>query len=240
MVLVSTKLDSMKGRAMENTDTLLVAMENRAFLYSFVWRLFAAPIDADALALAASEEPIEQAILLAGENTKLIDLAKRLAQAAAEADFDALSTEYTRLFEGPTKLPAPPWESVYKADGDLLFQESTLHVREAYKEAGFQAAGYPHEADDHLATELSFMSALIQGTKDAIEADDATRANAFLIAQHKFLDQHLNLWLTPFAERLNTQAPSTTSPFYPTSAYFAAELCACDTAAVADLLTLVR
>lgn len=225
---------------MENTDVLLAAMENRAFLYSFVWRLFAAHMDTDALHMAASEEPTAQAELLAGEESRLADLVKKLTQAATEADLDTLSSEYTRLFVGPNKLPAPPWESVYLADGDLLFQESTLRVREAYKEAGFQAAGYPHEADDHLATELSFMTALIQGAADAINADDVTRTQAFLIAQQKFLKRHLNQWLHPFAERLNEQAAPRTSPFYPLAAYTAAELCACDQVAVGDLLSAIR
>ena len=225
---------------MENSDVLLSALDNRAFLYNFAWRLLGAPMDEEALAAAVSEEPAEQAAILAGDDSRLVDLAQRLAGAADETNLSQLASEYTRLFEGPGKLPAPPWESVYVADGDLLFQESTLQVREAYKEAGFKAAGYPHEADDQVATELSFVSALIQGTREAIEADNAQRAQAYLIAQQKFLDRHLNQWLTPFAERLNTQAPSSTSPFYPLAAYFAAELCVSDKAAVQDLLSVIR
>lgn len=225
---------------MENSDVLLSALDNRAFLYNFAWRLLGAPMDEDSLAVVADEVVVGQTAILAGEEAQLVDLSQRLAQVASEADPSQLASEYTRLFEGPGKLPAPPWESVYLADGDLLFQESTLQVREAYKEAGFKAAGYPHEADDQVATELSFVSALIQGTREAIEADNAERAQAYLIAQQKFLDRHLNQWLTPFAERLNTQAPSSTSPFYPLAAYFTAELCASDKAAVQDLLSVIR
>lgn len=224
---------------MENSNVLISALDNRAFLYNFAWRLLGAPMDEDGLAVVADEVVAGQTAILAGEEARLVDLSQRLAQVASEANLSQLATEYTRLFEGPGKLPAPPWESVYLADGDLLFQESTLHVREAYKEAGFKAAGYPHEADDHIATELSFMAALVQGAREAIEADDPQRARAYLIAQQKFLDKHLNQWLTPFAERLNEQAPPSTSPFYPLAAYFTAELCARDKAAVEDLLSSV-
>lgn len=222
---------------MENTDVLLGALENRAFLYSLAWRLLAESVDADVLTLAASEDVATQVQLLVGAQAgRLTDVQQKLAQAATDAHAHDLNTEYTRLFIGPGKLPAPPWESVYLADGDLLFQESTLKVREAYKEAGYQAAGYPHEADDHVATELNFMVMLIQGTIDALQAGNTQRARAFLLAQQKFLNGHLNKWLPSFADRLNEQAPSDTSPFYPLTAYFAAELCACDVEAVEDLL----
>ncbi|MCB8816455.1 molecular chaperone TorD family protein [Desulfosporosinus shakirovi] len=68
-------------------------------------------------------------------------------------------TEYTRLFIGPTKLPVPPWESVYVSKERLLFQESSLKVRQrqCYLNYNFLPAKYRSEADDHIALELDFM-----------------------------------------------------------------------------------
>lgn len=221
---------------MDRADAMLVALENRAFLYDFAWRLLAAPMDAQALAWVGDTEVERQVALIDGETGRLKDIQRRLAEAAAEATVDALAADFTRLFEGPGKLPAPPWESVYRGDGDLLFQESTLAVREAYREAGFKAAAYPREADDHVATELSFMAALVRGAADAVRLDNAERSRAFLIAQGKFLGDHLNTWLRPFAERLNEWAPGGTAPFYPLAAYFVAELAALDAGVVEELL----
>lgn len=230
---------------MEKTELVLDALANRALLYRYAWRLFSAPPDEAVLSLAASVEPGEAAAVLAGGNARLVKLQERLSEEAARAIADEagalerLRSEYTKLFEGPGKLPAPPWESVYRTEGDLLFQECTLEVRQAYREAGFKAAAYPHEADDQVATELSFMVALIEEAVAALTAGDAVRAHAFLTAQKKFLSQHLNEWLPAFAERLNTQAPKGTSPFYPLAALFAAELCVQDAPIATELADAV-
>ncbi|MEI3231097.1 MAG: molecular chaperone TorD family protein, partial [Gordonibacter pamelaeae] len=62
-----------------------------------------------------------------GEGARLQDA---LAEVAAANGLGQLRSVYTKLFIGPAKLPAPPWESVYATGGrPLLFQESTLAVR---------------------------------------------------------------------------------------------------------------
>ena len=219
-------------------NTMIRALENRINLYSYAWRLFSHLPDDDLLELVASNTLGEEAVLLSGEEGKLANIQVRLQTAAGSAkdSLEALKSDYTKLFIGPTKLPAPPWESVYLAEADLIFQESTLEVREAYKEAGYKAAGYPHEADDYLATELNFMVSLNKDALAAYEADDTARAKAFLMAQSKFLANHLNRWLLAFAERLNERAPAGTRDFYPLAAYFAAELCAVDAENLEELL----
>lgn len=229
---------------MEKNEVVAAALANRALLYRYAWRLLSAPADEALLALAAEDQVTQAAALLAGEDSKLVELQSCLAATACEAagendGVERLRGEFTKLFEGPGKLPAPPWESVYRSEGELLFQESTLAVRQAYREAGFKAAAYPREADDQVATELSFMAALIDEATTAFDADDSPRAHAFLTAQKKFLAQHLNEWLPAFAERLNTQAPEGTSPFYPLAALFAAELCQQDASVVAELADAV-
>lgn len=229
---------------MEKNGVVAAALANRALLYRYAWRLLSAPADGALLTWAAEGEAPQAAALLAGEDSRLVGFQTRLAATAAEAaatsgGIERLHGEFTRLFEGPGKLPAPPWESVYRSEGELLFQESTLAVRQAYREAGFKAAAYPREADDQVATELSFMAALIDEAATALDAGDLSRAHAFLTAQKKFLAQHLNEWLPTFAERLNTQAPEGTGPFYPLAALFAAELCRQDAPIVAELADAV-
>jgi TorA maturation chaperone TorD len=217
------------------------ALENRLCLYSYAWGLFSAEPSAELLRLAASELPGDEAALLSGVGSRLVGIQADLQRAALriQGSTEALRSDYVKLFVGPTRLPAPPWESVYLTEGDLIFQESTLEVRAAYREAGYQAAGYPHEADDHLATELNFMMSLIEDTKLAYGNEDALLVRALLTAQGKFLEEHLNKWLLPFADRLNEKSPRGTEEFYPLAAYFVAELCARDAEALKELSSAV-
>ena len=147
-----------------------------------------------------------------------------------------LQTEYTRLFVGPASLPAPPWESVYLCGENLIFQESTLAVRAAYRAAGYQAAGYPHEADDHLATELDFMASLAERASAAYEEGDEESVQVLLASQLRFLEEHLCVWTGPFATRLEERAGAETSAFYLGFARLCAAVCAADKALLASLL----
>lgn len=42
---------------------------------------------------------------------------------------EKLALEHTRLFIGPYRLPAPPYESVYRTDERLVMQQPTIEVR---------------------------------------------------------------------------------------------------------------
>jgi TorA maturation chaperone TorD len=129
-----------------------------------------------------------------------------------------------KLFVGPDKLIAPPWESVYRSKEGLLFQESTMTVREIYRTQGLHPEGYPHVADDGLALELDFLSRmtdralkLVQSTdteatvrgsdgtasapSHANELTDMLRDN--LTVQESFLRVHLLFWIPKLLERTN-------------------------------------
>ncbi len=144
--------------------------------------------------------------------------------------------EYTRVLIGPASLPAPPWESVFTTGENLIFQESTLAVRAAYRAAGYVAAGYPREADDHLATELDFMATLAEEACTAYEAGDAERAHASLQVQRQFLSEHLNTWAKPFSDRLERAAGKDAGGLYVHFAQLCAEVCAADEERVLGLM----
>ena len=132
--------------------------------------------------------------------------------------------------------PAPPWESVYVCGEDLLFQPSTLEVREAYRRR-YQATGYPHEADDHLATELDFMGAL-SSTQAAYEEGDDDAARLLISKQVYFLGTHLNSWLPQYTERLLGAEKPKVSDFYRHFPVLAQELCVADSAALEEIARL--
>jgi putative dimethyl sulfoxide reductase chaperone len=108
--------------------------------------------------------------------------------------FDRLQGDYTRLFLGPDKLLAAPWESVYVTKERLTFQEQTLAVRAWYKRFGLEVEKLHQEPDDHIGLEVLFLSKLAELGAQALDAGDQEKFEEFLNAQRDFLQQHLGAW----------------------------------------------
>ncbi len=151
------------------------------------------------------------------------------------APLEELANDYTRLFIGPNALPAAPWESVYVNDERMIFQESTLDVRQTYLNEGLLPAEYPHVADDHIAIELDFMMKLNQRlSADGIDSRAALRN---LKSQRSFLDKHLGKWVTAYAECM---AKEGRSPFYADVTHLTSEFVACDSDILKELMGAVE
>ncbi len=72
-----------------------------------------------------------------------------------------VSVEYTRLFIGPPKPAAPPWETMNRGDGVTVgFGEPTFEMRRLLREAGLELANSNHQYEDHLGIELLYLSEL--------------------------------------------------------------------------------
>ncbi|MCB8818239.1 TorD/DmsD family molecular chaperone [Desulfosporosinus shakirovi] len=125
--------------------------------------------------------------------------------------FDQLHWDYTRLFIGPNKLAAPPWESAYLNEDRLLFQEETLQVRRAYLKYNFLPKDYGHEADDHLGLELDFMYQLGLLSLDALNSENCEDVTAIHRDQREFLKGHLLKWINQFSQ---TVIQSANTDFY--------------------------
>ncbi|ADI00584.1 cytoplasmic chaperone TorD family protein [[Bacillus] selenitireducens MLS10] len=172
-------------------------IEIRMFYYDTARRLFRREPDAeltDALTkVMNSELPFEDEYPAIQEGRVLI--AACLNEAVP---LDRLHWDYTRMFIGPYKLPAPIWESAYTNKDGLLFQTETREVRLHYLKYAFLPVQYQKEADDHLGLELDFMYRLSEMTKDAWEAGDWLRMKTLLSDQAAFLEEHLRNWLPIF------------------------------------------
>ncbi|MBQ7561768.1 MAG: molecular chaperone TorD family protein [Synergistaceae bacterium] len=94
--------------------------------------------------------------------------------------------DFTQLFVGPYALPAPPWESVYRSNEHLLYQDTAFEVRRDYLKYNFIPKNYPHEADDNIGFELDFM---LQLSTDKSALRDS----------RKFLQEHLTKWIPDFS-----------------------------------------
>jgi TorA maturation chaperone TorD len=220
--------------ALPETAELLLA--SRHFQYALTARVFATTPDEHLLELTLEAHAAEEFGLLddtfAGQGTELWQKLPALIR-SDPALLQQLTREYTRLFLGPDAPLVPPWESVIISGEPVLFQPSILLVREAYQRAGFQASDYRHEADDHLAIELDFMTQLARQTLEAFYEGDAARTTELLEWQEDFLREHLLRWVGPFAERL--EETEVLSCFYPTFARLTCLVCERDALMLKEL-----
>jgi TorA maturation chaperone TorD len=113
---------------------------------------------------------------------------------ALEADpHDAIQRDFIRLFVGPRKKLAPPWESVYRDPSRLVLQDAADGVLRAYAEERLGFDGMGKQPPDHIALELQFCAALVDRAESRASSADALR---------RFLDEHLLVWAPRFAADL--------------------------------------
>jgi TorA maturation chaperone TorD/Fe-S-cluster-containing hydrogenase component 2 len=122
--------------------------------------------------------------------------------AALAQDFarpqEGLEAEYTRLFVGPGRPVAHPYESVYR-EGRVM-GDCTLAVRRSYAAEGLAPEG--HSLPDHVAVELDFMAHLARREAQAWERGDEEEALAYMRRQEAFLGEHLGRWLPRFCQQV--------------------------------------
>lgn len=121
---------------------------------------------------------------------------------AGRLALDTLRADYTRLFIGPGKIIAPPWESAQVDEERLTFQEETLAVRGWYRRFGLQAARQYNEPDDHVGLELAFLAHLTQLALAALAEGDQVRVAELLLAERAFLAEHLHKWLPAWSAQV--------------------------------------
>ena len=117
----------------------------------------------------------------------------------AGADLEPLKVEFAKLFVGPYKLSAAPYGSVYLEGERKMMGDSTLDVRNRYREAGLDTAKNFKDAPDHISAELEFMYYLIFKEIEAFSNSDVETAIGFIQKQKSFLEYHLMAWVPEFA-----------------------------------------
>jgi len=186
------------------TAELTVILEARGFVYRLLAGAFLAEPTRDTLsALAASGMirlfPFGERSARIREGMAETDRYLSDPASATDAACEGLHWDYTRLFIGPDRLPAPPWESAYRTEDRLLFQAETLAVREAYLTYGFQNRNYLQEPDDHIGLELEFMEQTCRLAAQYVQAGNMAAVTAICTDQLHFLTDHLLTWGPAFA-----------------------------------------
>jgi TorA maturation chaperone TorD len=190
-------------RAETRQDRVVILLANRVYLYRLLQNFFGNEPGQEILEFLNSDHTQTAFSLLAMEQGPA--LTKYFAEdekAGPGAALDRIRSEYTRLLIGPARLPAPPWESVYVAKERLIFQESTLKVRQCYLKYHYLPVHYRSEADDHLALELDFMAKLSQLAANAFENGRSAETVEILNDQKVFLEEHLLVWVPQFSKVL--------------------------------------
>jgi TorA maturation chaperone TorD/Pyruvate/2-oxoacid:ferredoxin oxidoreductase delta subunit len=114
-----------------------------------------------------------------------------------------LEQEFTRLFLGPGRPVAHPYESVYR-EGRTM-GETTLEVRRLLAEEGL--APQDRILPDHVSIELAFMARLAACEARAWDDGHDDEARDLWAQQDSFLHDHLITWLPQFCHRVLAGRP---------------------------------
>jgi len=189
-------------------DSITMLLVNRTYLYRLLQNLFGNEPTLKTLHILDSDHTRTALTLLSLEDgLHGVEVFFKQLETNMEDTLEKCCSEYTRLFIGPTTLPAPPWESVYLTKERLIFQESTLKVRQCYLKYNYLPANYRSEPDDHIALELDFMANLSHLTENFFQEGKISEGVDILKDQKAFLEEHLLVWAPQFAAELEASTP---------------------------------
>jgi TorA maturation chaperone TorD len=141
---------------------------------------------------------------LYGENENIVSgiaLLQSWAESYSEEVYDRTYKDYMVILVGTSMPKAPPWESVYRSEEGLLFQQETADVRAWYRRFGKEIVNRGKEPDDHIGYELEFVSFLTEEMIAASDADDREKLEEFSQARAEFLEKHLLAWGLEWCKR---------------------------------------
>lgn len=157
------------------------------------WRELGGPLDG---ALADSAE-------------SLASWAKRASADAARSEVvQRVSVEFTKLFVGPPKPAAAPWESANgPVDSHVGFGEATFAMRERLRALGLELCNENNQYEDHVGIELLYLSELCRRASEEPSgaACDAAAPDAEEIAS--FIREHPLAWVPRLREKVAASQP---------------------------------
>ncbi len=135
---------------------------------------------------------------------------KQINNDVSDKNLNDLILEYTRLFIGPGKHIAP-YESVCRDNGDALWSETTVEVKDFIESSGLEYSCNWSGLPDHIGVELEFMRRLTCHEKDAWTVNNKETAIRCLEFEKKFIDEHLSQWVPIFCDKVKEE---TRTAFY--------------------------
>lgn len=109
-----------------------------------------------------------------------------------------LSVEFTRLFVGPPKPAAMPWESYYQGENVTSgFGAATFAMQDQLRAHGLQVGGDSNQLADHIGIELLLLSEICRKADNSDLWEEAKR----------FATAHPKQWVDAFAMRVASAEP---------------------------------
>ena len=160
---------------------------------------------------SANDETIAEAL------AAISDLGAELAAMEPEEARLTLEVDYNRLFVGPGKLLAPPYESFYRSEPDeegrgTICGLPMLAVKEFYKRFGCEMPEGFVDYPDHIAFEMEFLSLLAKEEARCLREGDTEGAAAFQKGAAEFRNKHLGVWVQTFASNVEAGAETSLYP----------------------------
>jgi TorA maturation chaperone TorD len=191
-------------------ESSLLALWSQAFLrpeLGFVERLRDGSYCERLFELFPSDDPA-----IAPAHDLLREFCDQLARLSAEEARLRMEVTYNKLFVGPGRLLAPPYESYWRSLGKdsrrgTLRGLSELAVKEAYALCGYQLPVGFAEFPDHFAVQLEFLSQLAVQEHLAILSADKDGAARFAHQAMNFIEVHFSYWLKDFATSVEAGDP---------------------------------
>ena len=222
----------MMGMNQEMKEVVGTLLAGRAYVFSLLHKLLGAEPTKQLLDVVSSQDSLEAVALFESDREAAARLKEVLAS-CSDLDADAAKMEYTRLFLGPDKLIAPPWESCYTAKERALFQASTLQVRSWYQQYSYVPAGYPSHPDDHISLMMHFLALTTERAKACFDQDLLCGYKSLLEGQKLFEKNHILNWMDAYCTDMDK---SETKLLYPQLTRAMADFIAYDQQAVSELL----
>ncbi|WHY88885.1 molecular chaperone TorD family protein [Neobacillus novalis] len=166
------------------TEINNINQEERLFMY----QLFLHYYRGDLLKLPSAEWGKLLEMLERQHSLQSNDWGRKAIQQLQNLTDQALETfefDFNRLFVGPNKLLASPFESSYQNFEGTVMQAETLKVRRFYYYEGLQVANEGGLPDDHIQFELEFILHLLG-------SEDKNKVLQLFLEKHllKWVDQH--------------------------------------------------
>ncbi|WP_169925404.1 TorD/DmsD family molecular chaperone [Sanguibacter antarcticus] len=178
---------------LEDRAGLADDLDRTAAVFTTLSRVLLAPPLEEVLGQLRDEDLLAQWPSLPSPETR--DGVRQLIEAASTGeDARDVRRDFTRLFVGPERMPAAPYESVHRSKDRLIFEQDTFLVRAAYAEFGLAAPRLNQEPDDHIGLETGFVAELCVRGLDALDTQDDTELLRLVTGIATFLDEHLLAW----------------------------------------------
>ncbi len=157
---------------------------------------------------ALAEECVFESMLAAATaiHPDLAGHARKLGEAFAAQDLQALLVDYTRLFLGPIQALASPYESVWLEGGEAAGADPTAAVLELYQQGGFDIGEDFDDLPDHVAVELEFLYLLLFNQRQALESGNMDQLASARAQLQRFLGGHLGAWVGAFSDAVKEHA----------------------------------